>query len=396
MRLLMQLMVNMGDWIVNRLKIVHVQVIPKLSGAQLFSLSLLSALPSELYEKYVIFSDRELVGPEQKEEIISRFSDAGVSIIWLSSLQREISLRDVRCFLDLYAIFKQYNFDIVHTNSTKPGILARVAARIVGVKKVIHTVHGIAYHANLSIFKRLFFYFIEVFSTLFCHNNISVNKYYVRYYKWLPFVRTMTIYNGVDFHKLGKEHTVNLSNKKFDFSNKTAQLLFVGRLDEQKDPLTLLRACNLLKYKYKCKFKMSIVGDGELLSECHSYCQNNNLLNEVRFHGWVSPPYRLYSEADVFVSSSIYEAFGFTLVEAAYYGLPIVATNVEGIPEVVQDNLMGYLVDPKSPAELASALNKILSDQRKLYQFSVSAHDSVVSRFSLEKMVANYRDIYEK
>ena len=153
----MLFVVNSGDAIMSKIKIAHVQVIPKLSGAQLFSLSLLSSLPNDVYEKYIIFSESETVTSQQKEEVIARFADAGVTIIWLKSLRRNIGLHDVQCFFELVSIFKDNGFDIVHTNSTKPGIIARIAARVAGVKKVVHTVHGIAYHANLPLLKRIFF-----------------------------------------------------------------------------------------------------------------------------------------------------------------------------------------------------------------------------------------------
>lgn len=388
-------MANSDDANMKRIKIAHVQVIPKLSGAQLFSLSLLASLPDDEYDKYVIFSDGEDVSIEQRREVISRFTKAGVSIIWMKSLRRSIGLHDVKCFREFFSIFKKYEFDIVHTNSTKPGIVARIAARMAGVNKVIHTVHGIAYHANLSLFKRLFFYMVEALSTPFSHYNICVNNYYLKYYRWLPFVRSMTIYNGVDFSSIITNSGVEIPRREFAMTNEAVKLLFVGRLDEQKDPLTLLQAFKLLSVSEHRKFKLAIVGDGELMDACKHYCVENNLINDVIFHGWLSHPQSLYAASDIFVCPSIYEAFGFTFVEAAYYGLPIVSTNVEGIPEVVLNNEMGLLVEPKSPEQLALAILNIANDHVIYEKFSQKAHNSVVSRFDLKNMISAYKKVYE-
>lgn len=391
----MPFVVNSGDAIMSKIKIVHVQVIPKLSGAQLFSLSLLSSLSSELYDKYIIFSADEGVTLQQKEEVVTRFSEAGAKVIWLKSLRRSIGVHDVQCFWKLVSIFKKHGFDIVHTNSTKPGIIARIAARVAGVKKIIHTVHGIAYHDNLPLWKRVFFYLIEAFSTPFCHYNICVNKFYLKYYRWLPFARSMTIYNGLDFLSLSEKSGVDVPERTYDITQKEVKLLFVGRLDEQKDPLTLLQAFKLLSTSGGRRFKLSMVGDGEFMEACKLYCIENDLIDDVAIHGWVSQPQSLYATSDIFVCPSIYEAFGFTFVEAAYYGLPIVTTNVEGIPEVVLDNYMGYLVQSKSPEQLAFAILNIANNQKAYQTFAQNAHDSVVSRFSIENMIAGYKTIYE-
>lgn len=391
----MPFVVNSGDTIMSKIKIVHVQVIPKLSGAQLFSLSLLSSLSSELYDKYIIFSEDEDVTVQQKEEVVTRFSAAGVKIIWLKSLRRSIGVHDVKCLLELVSIFKKHCFDIVHTNSTKPGIIARIAARVAGIKKIIHTVHGIAYHDNIPLLKRVFFYLIEVISTPFGHYNICVNKFYLKYYRWLPFVRSMTIYNGLDFLSLSAKSGISVPERNYDFTQREVKLLFVGRLDEQKDPLTLLQAFKLLSTSRERRFKLSMVGDGELMEACKQYCIENNLIDDVTIHGWVSQPQSLYATSDIFVCPSIYEAFGFTFVEAAYYGLPIVATNVEGIPEVVIDNYMGHLVQSKSPEQLAFAILNIANNQKVYQVFAQNAHNSVVSRFSIENMIAGYKKIYE-
>lgn len=383
----------------SRIKIVHVQVAAKMSGAQLFSLNLLSSLSDEKYEKYIIFSDSDLVSNEQKSEVIKKFTEANVHIIWMSSLKRIIGFHDIRCFVDFYSLFRRYKFDIVHTNSTKPGIVARVAARLAGIRRVIHTVHGIAYHQNIPLLKRYFYYCIEVFATPFSHFNVCVNKFYLKYYTWIPFCKSLTIYNGLDFSTFPLVyHAEFYGGSNIGDSSRTIQLLFVGRLDEQKDPLTTLKAFNMLVSKYTSvnnQYVLSVVGDGEYLDSCKKYCAEHDLQKLVTFHGWSTDTALHYKNADVFISSSIYEAFGFTLIEAAYFGLPIVATNVEGIPEVVLNNKMGLLVEPKNPILFAEAIFELTSNKSRMQSYSDFSRRSVMSRFQLTDMVNAYRVIYE-
>lgn len=383
-----------------KFKIAHVQVTPKLSGAQLFSLQIFKSLPDEYYEKYLITSSKDGATPLQIQDLVNAYEACNVKVILLQSLKRKIGFYDIRCFKDMYRIFREHDFDIVHTNSTKPGIISRIAAFFAGVKKIIHTVHGISYHKFLSIHKRAFYYTIEVVAMCFGDYNVCVNKYYLKYYNWVLFKKSINIYNGYDFSALADD----LCPKKFeatslvDGDSDDFKLLFVGRLDDQKDPMTLLHAFKLLMNQNsseKIRFTLSIVGDGELYDACDEFCQVNNLYPAVTLHGWSSNPFPYYKASHLFVSPSIYEAFGFTFVEASYFGLPIVATNVEGIPEVVLDGQTGVLVQPKSPQAVADAIIKIASDKTVYTYLSRNSRSSVQSRFGLSSMVASYRKIYE-
>ena len=160
------------------MKKAHVQVKPILSGAQQISYDILSSLNGQDHELYIICSEFD----ENSHEFIEKFSAINVEIITISSLKRELGLHDFKLGFDLYRVFKKHKFDIVHTNSTKPGIFARIAARLANIKKIIHTVHGIAFHKEVNFFARSIYCFLENFSTLFGHYNLSVNEFYKKYY----------------------------------------------------------------------------------------------------------------------------------------------------------------------------------------------------------------------
>ena len=343
-------------------KIAHVQVIPKLSGAQRFSLNILSKLDD--YDKFIICSGREEVSKEQLYSFINQMKKMNINIIWAPSLQRRIGIHDIKCFFELYSIFKKYNFDIVHTNSTKPGIVARIAARIAGVKKIIHTVHGIAFHSNESIFKKIFYYLVEAIALQFGSYNVTVNNYYLRYYKLFFWKKSLRIYNGVDFSAI--ERSLTNKGEKNPDERTVKKILFVGRLDKQKNPLTALRAFKYLIQK-NSNVIFDVVGDGELRKECETYVIENNLESKVFFHGWVEEPSSFYNNADIFYCPSSYEAFGFTFVEAAFFGLPIIASNVEGIPEVVIHGKMGFLTAPDDYIDQANFIERLLYDN-ELYE----------------------------
>ncbi|WP_413494612.1 glycosyltransferase family 4 protein [Morganella psychrotolerans] len=363
--------------------IAHVQVIPKLSGAQLFSFEILKNTLAD--RKYIICSSSEIVDNKQKEDFIRQFNSIDVEIIWVKHLKRSIGLHDILVFPELYHIFKKYNFDIIHTNSTKPGFVARITARLAGIKKIIHTVHGIAFHKHTSFITRLLFYIIEIISLQFGHYNVTVNKFYLKYYKFFPWKKSISIYNGIDFTKL--------QNNQIHSRSEIVKLLFVGRLDKQKDPLTLIKAFYLCKKKHN-EISLNIVGDGDLFDDCVNLVNALGLNDSVVMYGWSGSTSEFYNNSDIFISPSIFEAFGFTLTEAAYYKLPIIATNVEGIPEVVIDEKMGFLTEPKDINRISDKIIYLIENPEIAVNMGEYGHTYVTKNFPIEKMINQYNALY--
>lgn len=368
-------------------KIAHIQVIPKLSGAQKFSLNILSNL--NCYDKYIICSSVEVVTDEQLADFKKEMAENNITIIWSQYLKRGIGIDDIRCLKELYQIFRKHKFDIVHTNSTKPGVLARIASRLAGCKRILHTVHGIAYHDQESYIKRMIYYVLEIIALQFGTYNVTVNNFYLKYYRPFFWKKSLRIYNGIDFVNLNK--SMNIPPKV----NTNKKVLFVGRLDYQKNPLGAIKAFKeILKHNNNITF--DIVGDGELREECEKLVTELKLNEYIKFHGWVAEPEMFYRRSDVFFCPSLYEAFGFTFVEAAFYGLPIVASNVEGIPEVVKNGHMGFLCDSENYINQAKSILNILENDELANQFGAAGREFVTQNFTLERCVSEYKALYQK
>lgn len=372
-------------------KIAHVLVLPKMAGSQKFCHLLLSNITG--YEKYVLVSGCEKVEEDQRQEFVRAFESIDVKIIWCNHLTWSIGKRDISGFIELYWIFKKNKFDVVHTNSSKPGVIARIAARFAGVKKIIHTVHGISFYKGQSFIKRFIYWAIESFALQFGDLNVCVNRYYLKYYKFFFWKKSFNIYNGYDFSALRLyENEINpdsnlLANGKFSF-------LFVGRLDKPKNPISLITAFSLLSSKYP-SIHLDIVGDGELMFDCVHLVSNLNLQDRVTFHGWVNNPYHYFRRSHVFICPSIYEAFGFIFLEAAYYRKPIVATTVEGIPEVVINERMGLLVNPNDNNALAEKMELLMNSPELCVSMGDFGHNYVVNNFNIKKCVSQYQYIYD-
>lgn len=372
-------------------KIAHVIVTPTMAGAQKICYEILKKLPNSKFEKYLICGVDKYI---EDDDFFNRFRAINVHVIKVKNLKRDIGYHDIKCFIELLRIFKKEKFDIVHTHSTKPGILARISSKIAFTPKVIHTVHGISFHHYEKASKRVMYYAIEFMASFFSNSIITVNKYYIKYYKAIPFVNVGCIYNGVDFDalKVSSESALIKSDNCKDF----VSVLFLARFDDQKNPLLLIKAiktvCQSGLLQHKIKVKM--VGDGPLLDYCKSYAEDIGLVDIISFYGWCNDVGKEFNQADIFCVPSNYEAFGLVFVEAGYFGLPCISTNVEGIPEVISHQKTGLLCEPNDVQALSNNIIKLVNDDSLRKQFGLAAKNQAI-QFSITTMVDKYMFIYE-
>lgn len=364
-------------------KILHIQVYPKLSGVQRISLEIMKALPNNEFQKYILFANDSDNG--DKTALENEFKKTNVTILYSNNLIRELNpKKDFKAFIEIYKLCKKEKFDIVHTHSSKPGVVGRIAAYIAKTPLVIHTVHGISFTKYTPPLKYLFYYICEIFSTFFCHKLVLVNQYYKKFYKIFN-KKVYTIYNALDFR--------NWNSKKVVQNSNCIIFLYVGRLDTQKDPITLLKGFNEALKKIK-NIHLTIVGDGEFYNDCKNYIHDNGIEDYVSLEGWQTDTEKYYKKSDIFVASSIYEAFGLMFLEASYCQLPIIATDVEGIPEVVINGKTGLLYPPKDYYSLANNIIKLATDKELRETLGKNAANWVRENFQINKMTNEYIKIY--
>lgn len=366
-------------------KILHIQVLPKLSGVQRVSLEIMKSLPDSQYDKWILFSDSTDVG--DREQCEREFRRAGVRVIYSNKMKRAIGLSDIGAVREIYRLCRRERFDIVHTHSTKPGVVGRIAATLARTPRVIHTVHGLAFHKFVGLPRWLFYWGCEMFASLFCDRIILVNRYYSKYFKWCA-RKVSTVYNGIDFSAYPGHLPVSQKGT-------TPRILFVGRLDTPKDPLTFLEAAKILIGEYP-DAKFTMVGDGEKYGECKRFIRDNGLTASIDLAGWQQDVSSFYVSHDIFAMSSIYESFGLIFVEAAHYGLPVVATNVEGIPEVVSDGETGLLCNPRDPQALAKNMMTLIRHPELRDSFGQAARKRAYALFTSELMTDRYKKVYRQ
>lgn len=362
-------------------KILHIQVLPKLSGVQKISLEIFKSLPMDRFEKWILFSDNLNVA--DKDICREAFEESGAKVLFYPNLKRNIGLSDIVAIKEIYRLCKKEKFDVVHTHSTKPGIVGRIAATLARVPLIVHTVHGLSFHKFITFPRWQFYWACEMFASMFCHKIVMVNKYYGKYFKWFK-KKTSTIYNGIDFSEFPTYKRVQ---------SDICKVLFVGRLDSPKDPITLLKSAQIV-LSQRDNVSFTLVGDGDKYQECKEFIEANNLGKNIQLVGWQNNVAQYYQTHDIFVATSIYESFGLMFVEAGYYKLPVVATNVEGVPEVVANNHTGLLSDPKDVQSIANNILELIDNSSKRVEMGENAHKRVVQLFYAKNMTEQYKKIY--
>jgi glycosyltransferase involved in cell wall biosynthesis len=290
----------------------------------------------------------------------------------------------------LVQIIKTKKIDIVHTHLVHAGILGKIAAKIAGIKHVVSTRHyGYHYKENT------FLYRLEQRLTRSVSVVIAISeavKKYLTQKNVIPEERIVVIHNAIDLKAINTDPVTPTIQKK----SGTFIIGSIGRLHPQKGFDILLESFKLIS-KQIPNLMLEIIGDGILHNDLQNQAKRLNITDRVRFVGCM--PHRAVlqklSQWDLYIVSSLWEGFGIAIIEAMAKEKAVVATNVEGIAEVVDDGVTGLLVPPKSPIALARKITELLSDTTKGLEMGKAGKEKVLNQFSIERFVEKTRNIYD-
>jgi glycosyltransferase involved in cell wall biosynthesis len=297
----------------------------------------------------------------------------GARFVELRHLRRPISPgHDLLAVVELARLFRRERPHIVHANSSKAGIVGRLAAPLARVPIRIFTVHGWAYSAHEGLASLLYLVSERLVRPLTTATVcVAENERAVGVARRTCSAgRTVVIPNAVDVG----------SAPKARLEGDPPTIVTVGRLAAPKDFVTLVRALGRLE---PGSFRALIVGDGPDRASVEVEIDRLGLRDAVTLLGERQDVPALLAESDVFVLSSLSEGMPISILEAMAAGLPLVASRVGGVPELVVDGETGLLVPPGDPEALAEALARIVAEpglRRRLGQTSL---DRAVERFDL-------------
>jgi glycosyltransferase involved in cell wall biosynthesis len=313
------------------------------------------------------------------------------SIVFIDSLVRPLHpVRDLTAFFRLHKIFRQIRPDILHTNSSKAGLLGRLAGRLCKIRQIYHSPHG---HIFYGYYKRFI-------SKIF----IILEKYVAHY---TDKILNLTEHGRQDHinEKIGRPEKFRVSScgvdlaPYLDFPSRNLRprqdskisVIWIGRIVPIKNLQLLLDALVELK-KEKYQIDTKIVGDGPLRAEAEQFVQKENLQN-ITFLGYRQDIPELLSQSDILILTSQNEGFGRVLVEAMASGLAIIATRVGGVPDIIKNGINGFLIEPSNQNQLAVSI-LVLIKNSKMRQKMGTVNRKNAEFYSLNNYINRVMEIY--
>jgi glycosyltransferase involved in cell wall biosynthesis len=282
----------------------------------------------------------------------------------------------------LIRVIKKNRIDLIHCNDRFGSMFGRIASSLTRTK-MVYTARSI-YDNNR-------------FTGLFFGNNIiavseGVKRNLVDYFNVKP-SRINIIYNGTDI-KHSNSRDLEEARKKYKIHNDTRVISVIGRLTRVKGLEYLLKALPEVIREFPT-LRILLVGDGELKSTLQKLCTDLQIQKHVVFCGNQERVENFIDMSEFTVLPSLQEGLGVTAIESIALGKPVIATNIGGLPEVIENRINGLIIQPKNSTALASAAKYMLANPGEVKKMGVRAKEIAEKYFTIEKMFENYFFYYE-
>ena len=331
-------------------------------------------------------------------ELTERLREAGVPVETISSMKRDIGITaEWKSFRELLSIMKRFNPDIVHGNSSKAGALAALAGRINGVETIVFTAHAWAFNEGRPLWQRFIIGGFHYATVLLSHVTVCVSEAVRTQALWMPFVhrRLHMVHDGIDAVELVPRSDAR-DRLAPDFVREFPDALWVGAIAElhrTKGLDTLIMAFDQFSQSGPSAV-LVIIGDGEEWEHLQKLIQISDAPDRIVLVGFVKDAASYLSAFDLFVLPSRSEALGYAILEAGLASLPVIASRVGGIPEVIKDTESGVLVAPNDVDALASGLRTVADNEPLRQALGKALYERVTRVFSKEKMVRETLSLY--
>lgn len=377
--------VKMGDKSSKKVRILH--IVQSAGGVDRYLRSLLKYLDSDDYENYLLASDdfdlEKYVGICDKTIQIKMF--------------RNISLKDIPSLVKIRAEIIKTDPDIIYAHSSKAGALARLAN--IGIYKTcIYNPHGWSFNMRCNPYKRKIYVLIErllapLATKIVCISNMEKDS--AKSNKVCQESQLEVIKNGIDLKHIPDKNCNEIMRRKLGFEKEEIIIGMVGRLSYQKGPDVFINSCKLVANEIpNCRFL--IVGDGEDRQSIIQLAKKNGIADQLIITGWVENPLDYISTFDIACLFSRWEGFGLVLPEYMAMQKPIVATNVDAIPEIVQNKKNGLLVPVDNPIASAEAIIKLLKNERWRSVIVETARKEVLKEYDINRVAHEHQLLFEK
>ena len=302
---------------------------------------------------------------------------------------------DIKVEKALRRIIKQLKPDIVYAHSSKAGALARIADWGL-MNKVIYNPHGWAFNMQQSTKKKEMYKWVEKISAHFCDKIVCISdaeKESALREKICKPSKLQVIYNGIDLEEI--KNTISKKRAELNIPEDAFVVGMVGRLSKQKAPDVFVKAAKLIKDKIPNAYFL-MVGDGELRDQVEEMIHKFNLDSSFLITGWVDNPTAYMKVMNVGCLLSRWEGFGLVLPEYMACGVPIVATDVDAIPNIIKNGKNGILVDKDDYILTSNVIIKLFNDEQFRYDLIKLEKAVVKQKYSVKRVIKENIIMYNR
>jgi glycosyltransferase involved in cell wall biosynthesis len=327
-------------------------------------------------------------------ELSERLLQQNIPVVEIQGMGRDISARgDWQSLRELITIIRKTKPDVVHANSSKAGLVATIAARISGTQKIIFTAHGWAFNESRPIWQKAVLAFLHLITVWCADEVICVSEAIRRDALWMPFCKNKFV---VILHGIDMVTVVPKEEARAKLAPTIRQKTWIGTLAELHPTKGLdigIKAFARIAPDFP-DTALILIGEGQERTELTDLIKKLDIENKVHFCGQIQNASTVLSAFDILLFPSRSEALGYALLEAGNASLPVVASRVGGIPEIIQDSISGVLVTSDDVDGFAEALKKLLTNPELAIQFGVKLHARVQENFSKTHMIEKTLALY--
>ncbi len=312
---------------------------------------------------------------------------AGVHTAEIRGFRHVLTPADLLVLWRLVRLIRHERFTVVHTHSAKGGFLGRLAARLCHTPVVVHTFHGISFHDHMPRRRKAVYRLLERVTRRFTHHFLAVAPRLAREViqeRLAPPGGVQVVPSAVDLEHIPRGFDP-AAHRSLGAAPGQPLVGTVGRVDAQKAPLDFVRMAAVIRAEHPGT-SFVIVGDGPLTADVRRLAGERGV--EVSLTGHRPDAAALVAGLDVFVMPSLYEGLGRALTEALAAARPVVATAVNGVPDLVEHGASGLLATPGDPQDLARAVCWLLDHPEEAAAMGAQGRRRVCSSFTPRTMCA--------
>lgn len=322
----------------------------------------------------------------------------GIGLVDLDVIRREIRPAwDLSGLVRLSGFLSRTPYTIVHTHTSKPGVVGRLAAHHNRVPAIVHTVHLFGFHEGSPRIPSAVYAGIERRAAHWCDRIITVSEYHR---DWALRVgigtpeKVVAIPNGVPDHRAAADVDPRLVRASLGLGDDDFVIVSTGRLAEQKGLEYLIRAMPAVLSAVPDAVVL-LAGEGPLIVPLSRLVDELGLASRVRLLGFRADVADLLTAADLVALPSLWEGLSISLLEAMAAGRPVVTTTIGSNREVTRDGAVADLVPPKDAAALATAVISLAGDPQRREALGRAARTEQQTRYTIDRMLAGYMEQYD-